>query len=153
MALGVEANTFIMQNYTRLFCIPIFSATLALEPHSLRISPARQPYNQMDGLLPLRSQPACCPLGRFFLTCFFLRAFLPTFYCELFTRELFTCELSSFTRLFSSLRSLYLRIMLDGRYGCAVMFCTGSLLSLLTVLLVLYRRSLTALYRFLTALS
>jgi hypothetical protein len=89
--------------------------------------------------------------------------FLPTFYCELFTRELFscelftcelfTCELSSLTRLFSSLRSLYLRIMLDGRYGCAVMVCTGSLLRLLTVLLVLYRRSLIALYRFLTALS
>ena len=84
--------------------------------------------------------------------------FLPTFYCELFTCELFacelfTCELSSLTRLFSSLRSLYLRIMLDGRYGCAVMACTGSLLRLLTVLLVLYRRSLIALYRFLTALS
>ena len=79
--------------------------------------------------------------------------FLPTFYCELFTCELFTCELSSLTRLFSSLRSLYLRIMLDGRYGCAVMACTGWLLRLLTVLLVLYRRSLTALYRFLTALS
>ena len=74
--------------------------------------------------------------------------FLPTFYCELFT-----CELSSLTRLFSSLRSLYLRIMLDGRYGCAVMVCTGSLLRLLTVLSVLYRRSLPALYRFLTALS
>ena len=43
--------------------------------------------------------------------------------------------------------------MLDGRYGCAVMVCTGSLLSLFTVLLVLYRRSLTALYRFLTVLS
>ena len=43
--------------------------------------------------------------------------------------------------------------MLDGRYGCAVMVCTGSLLRLLTVLLVLYRRSLPALYRFLTALS
>ena len=43
--------------------------------------------------------------------------------------------------------------MLDGRYGCAVMACTGSLLRLLTVLLVLYRRSLPALYRFLTALS
>ena len=76
--------------------------------------------------------------------------FLPTFYCELFTCEfftceLFTCELSSLTRLFSSLRSLYLRIMLDGRYGCAVMACTGSLLRLLTVLLVLYRRSLPAL--------
>ena len=41
--------------------------------------------------------------------------------------------------------------MLDGRYGCAVMACTGSLLRLLTVLLVLYRRSLIALYRFLTA--
>ena len=135
-----------MQNYTRLFCIPIFSATLALEPHSLRRSPARQPYNQMDGLLPLRSHPACCPLGRFFLTCFFPTSFfLPTFYCELFTCELFTCELSSLTRLFSSLRSLYLRIMLDGRYGCAVMACTGSLLRLLTVLLVLYRRSLPAL--------
>ena len=79
--------------------------------------------------------------------------FLPTFYCELFTCELLTCELSSLTRLFSSLRSLYLRIMLDGRYGCAVMVCTGSLLRLLTVLLVLYRRSLPALYRFLTALS
>ena len=71
--------------------------------------------------------------------------FLPTFYCELFTCELFTCELSSLTRLLSSLRSLYLRIMLDGRYGCAVMACTGSLLRLLTVLLVLYRRSLPAL--------
>ena len=71
--------------------------------------------------------------------------FLPTFYCELFTCELFTCELSSLTRLFSSLRSLYLRIMLDGRYGCAVMACTGSLLRLLTVLLVLYRCSLPAL--------
>ena len=142
-----------MQNYTRLFCIPIFSATLALESHSLRGSLARQPYNQMDGLLPLRSHPACCPLGRFFLTCFFPASFLPTFYCELFTCELLTCELSSLTRLFSSLRSLYLRIMLDGRYGCAVMVCTGSLLRLLTVLLVLYRRSLPALYRFLTALS
>ena len=43
--------------------------------------------------------------------------------------------------------------MLDGRYGCAVMACTGWLLRLLTVLLVLYRRSLIALYRFLTALS
>ena len=42
--------------------------------------------------------------------------------------------------------------MLDGRYGCAVMVCTGSLLRLLTVLLVLYRRSLIALYRFLTLL-
>ena len=94
----------------------------------------------MDVLLPLRTHPACRLLGRFFLTCFFLRAFLHTFYSELFTREL-----SSFTRLFSSLRSLYLRIMLDGRYGCAVM--------VYTVLLVLYRRSLTALYRFLTALS
>ena len=135
-----------MQNYTRLFCIPIFSATVALEPHSLRRSPARQPYNQMDGLLPLRSHPACCHLRRFFLTCFFPTSFfLPTFYCELFTCELFTCEISSLTRLFSSLRSLYLRIMLDGRYGCAVMACTGSLLRLLTVLLVLYRRSLPAL--------
>ena len=76
MALGVEANTFIMQNYTRLFYIPIFSATLALEPHSLRRSPARQPYNQMDGLLPLRSHPACCLLARFFLTCFFACFFL-----------------------------------------------------------------------------
>ena len=35
--------------------------------------------------------------------------------------------------------------MLEGRYGCAVMACTGSLLRLLTVLLVLYRRSLPAL--------
>ena len=43
--------------------------------------------------------------------------------------------------------------MLDGRYGCAVMVCTGSLLRLLTVLSVLYRRSLPTLYRFLTALS
>ena len=72
--------------------------------------------------------------------------FLPTFYCELFTCELFTCELSSLTRLLSSLRSLYLRIMLEGRYGCAVMACTGSLLRLLTVLLVLYRRSLPVLF-------
>ena len=84
----------------------------------------------------------------------FLRAFFSlALCCELFSWELFTCELSSLTRLFSSLRSLYLRIMLDGRYGCAVIVCTGSLLRLLTVLLVLYRRSLPALYRSLTALS
>ena len=67
-----------MQNYTRLFCIPIFSATLAPEPHSLRRSPARQPYNQMDGLLPLRSHPACCLLGRFFLTYFSPASFFLT---------------------------------------------------------------------------
>ena len=67
-----------MQNYTRLFCIPIFSATLALEPHSLRRSPARQPYNQMDGLLPLRSHPAYCLLGRFFLTYFSPASFFLT---------------------------------------------------------------------------
>ena len=113
----------------------------------------------MDGLLPLRSHPAYCLIGRFFLTYFFpARFFSLAFSCVLFTRELFscelfTCELSSLTRLFSSLWSLYLRIMLDGRYGCAVMVCTGSLPRLLTVLLVLYRRSLIALYRFLTALS
>ena len=79
-------------------------------------------------------------LGGFSYLLFSYELFLPTFYCELFT-----CELSSLTRLFSSLRSLYLRIMLDGRYGCAVMVSTGSLLRLLTVLLVLYRSSLPAL--------
>ena len=89
----------------------------------------------------------------------FLRAFFSLAFCcelfswELFTCELFTCELSSLTRLFSSLWSLDLRIVLDGRCGYSVIVCTGSLLRLFTVLLVLYRRSLTALYRFLTALS
>ena len=95
----------------------------------------------MDGLLPLRSHPACCLLGTVFSYLLFsCELFSLTFYCELFT-----CELSSLTRLFSSLRSLYLRIVLDGRYGCAVIVCTGSLLRLLTVLLVLYCRSLPAL--------
>ena len=92
-------------------------------------------------------------LGGFFLPAFSCELFLPTFYCELFTCELFTCELSSLARLFSSLWSLDLRIVLDGRCGYSVIVCTGSLLRLFTFLLVLYRRSLTALYRFLTALS
>ena len=89
----------------------------------------------------------------------FLRAFFSLAACcelfswELFTCELFTCELSSLARLFSSLWSLDLRIVLDGRCGYSVIVCTGSLLRLFTVLLVFYRRSLTALYRFLTALS
>ena len=87
-------------------------------------------------------------LGGFFLPAFSCELFLPTFYCELFT-----CELSSLARLFSSLWSLDLRIVLDGRCGYSVIVCTGSLLRLFTVLLVLYRRSLPALYRFLTALS
>ncbi|MGB1737722.1 MAG: hypothetical protein ACPHE1_06220, partial [Pseudomonadales bacterium] len=74
-------------------------------------------------------------LDGFFLPAFFLRAFYSlTFYCELFW----------LTRLLSSLWSLYLRIVLDGRYGRAVIVCTGSLLRLLITFLVLYCRSLTA---------
>ena len=89
-------------------------------------------------------------LDGFFLPAFFLRVFFSlTFYCELFS-----CELSSLTRLFSPLWNLYLKIVLDGRYRCAVIVCTGSLLRLLTIFLVLYCRSLTALlplfYRFLS---
>ena len=38
--------------------------------------------------------------------------------------------------------------MLDGRYGCADIVCTGLLLRLLTVLSVLYRSSLAALTAF-----
>ena len=103
----------------------------------------------MDGLLSLRSHPACCLLGRFFPKCFFpARFFSLTFSCELFswelfpwepfTFELFTCELSSLTRLLSSPWSLYLRIVLDRRHGCKDIACTGLLLRLLTVFLVLY---------------
>lgn len=109
-----------MQSYTRLFCVPIFSTTLALEPHSLRRSPVRQTQNRMDGSLTLRSHPACCLLARFFLPCFFLRAFF-------------------------SLWTLCLRNMSDRRYGCAVIVCTGLLLRLLTVFLVFYYRSITTL--------
>ena len=103
----------------------------------------------MDGLLSLRSHPACCLLGRFFPKCFFpARFFSLTFSCELFsweffpwepfTFELFTCELSSLTRLLSSPWSLYLRIVLDRRHGCKDIACTGLLLRLLTVFLILY---------------
>ena len=74
-----------------------------------------------------------------------------------FSYLLFSCELSSLTRLFSPLWNLYLKIVLDGRYRCAVIVCTGSLLRLLTIFLVLYCRSLTALlplfYRSFTAFS
>ena len=65
---------------------------------------------------------------------------------------LFSCELLSLARLFSSLWSLYLRIVLDGRYGYSVIVCTGSLLSLFTVFLILYADLLPLFYRFLTAL-
>ena len=76
-------------------------------------------------------------LGGFFLPAFFLRAFYSlAFCCELFSCELFCCELLSLARLFSSLWSLDLRIVLDGRCGYSVIVCTGSLLRLLTVLLL-----------------
>ena len=93
-------------------------------------------------------------LGGFFSKCFLpARFFSLTFSCELFscelfswelfpwepfTFELFTCELSSLTRLLSSPWSLYLRIVLDRRHGCKDIACTGLLLRLLTVFLVLY---------------
>ena len=88
-------------------------------------------------------------LGGFFLSAFFLRAFshllsLVSFFpwelfpWEPFTFELFTCELSSLTRLLSSPWSLYLRIVLDRRHGCKDIACTGLLLRLLTVFLILY---------------
>ena len=118
-----------MQSYTRLFCVPIFSTTLALEPHSLRRSPVRQTQNRMDGSLTLRSHPAYCLLARFFLPCFFLRAFFACF----------------FLRAFFSLWTLCLRNMSDRGYGCAVIVCTGLLLRLLTVFLVFYYRSITTL--------
>jgi hypothetical protein len=90
------------------------------------------------------------PYWTVFLTYFFpARFFSLAFSCVLFTRELFscelfTCELSSLTRLLSSHWSLYLKIVLDGRYGCAVIVCNGSLRRLLTTFLVLYCRSVSA---------
>ena len=93
-------------------------------------------------------------LGGFFLGAFFLGTFfLLTFCCELFSWELFCCELLSLARLFSSLWSLDLRIVLDGRCGYSVIVCTGSLLRLFTVFLILYADLLPLFYRFLTALS
>ena len=83
-------------------------------------------------------------LGGFFLSAFFLRTFFSLafccelFSCELFCCELFCCELLSLARLFSSPWSLYLRIVLDRRDGCAVIAWTGLLLRLLTDFLVLF---------------
>ena len=88
-------------------------------------------------------------LGGFFLSAFFLRTFFSLafccelfscelFCCELFCCELFCCELLSLARLFSSPWSLYLRIVLDRRDGCAVIAWTGLLLRLLTDFLVLF---------------